>query len=175
MFFIFVCLIKCYKCFFVDVWFEDGSEIIVYCVNSGLMMGLKDFEIKIWFELNDDFKKKLKYGWCLVDYENGYFMGVDILVLNCLFKVVFKVYEVFELVDYLIVCSEVKYGQNSRVDFLLLGNGLDFYVEVKLVILLCKVGIVEFFDSVIVCGIKYLYEFVEMIKLGYCVLMFYLV
>lgn len=85
---IFVCLIKCYKWFLVDCRFVDGIEVIVYCVNFGSMMGLVELGIKVWLEFNDDFKKKLKFGWCLVDYENGYFIGVDILVLNCVLKVV---------------------------------------------------------------------------------------
>jgi len=38
--------------------------------------------MKIWLEPNDDPKRKLNYGWRLVDHENGHFTGVDTALPN---------------------------------------------------------------------------------------------
>ena len=168
-------LIKRYKRFLADARLEDGSEITAHCANPGSMMGLKDPDTKIWLEPNDDPKKKLKYGWRLVDHENGHFTGVDTSVPNRALKAALMAHEVPELADHPTVRSEVKYGTNSRVDFLLSGNGPDLYVEVKSVTLSRKAGIAEFPDSVTARGTKHLHELVEMTKSGHRALMFYLV
>jgi len=52
----------------------------------------------------------------------------------------------------------VKYGENSRIDFLLSGDGPDTYVEVKSVTLSRQVSIAEFPDSVTARGAKHLKE-----------------
>ncbi|QTN34513.1 DNA/RNA nuclease SfsA [Cognatishimia activa] len=168
-------LIKRYKRFLADARLEDGSEITAHCANPGSMMGLKDPDTKIWLEPNDDPKKKLKYGWRLVDHENGHFTGVDTSVPNRALKAALMAHEVPELADHPNVRSEVKYGTNSRVDFLLSGNGPDLYVEVKSVTLSRKAGIAEFPDSVTARGTKHLHELVEMTKSGHRALMLYLV
>ena len=64
-------LIRRYKRFLADIRLEDGRDVTAHCANPGSMMGLKDEGIKIWVEPNDDPKKKLKYGWRLVDHETG--------------------------------------------------------------------------------------------------------
>ena len=92
-------LIKRYKRFLADARLEDGSEITAHCANPGSMMGLKDPDTKIWLEPNDDPKKKLNYGWRLVDHENGHFTGVDTSVPNRALKAAFMAHEVPELSD----------------------------------------------------------------------------
>lgn len=168
-------LIKRYKRFLADARLEDGTEITAHCANPGSMMGLKEPGTKIWLEPNDDPKKKLKYGWRLVDHEDGHFTGVDTSVPNRALKASLMAHEVPELASYPMVRSEVKYGQNSRIDFLLSGNGPDLYVEVKSVTLSRQTGCAEFPDSVTARGTKHLNELVEMVKSGHRALMFYLV
>ena len=75
-------LLKRYKRFLADARLEDGTEITAHCANPGSMMGLKDAGMRIWLEPNDDPKKKLKFGWRIVDHENGHFTGVDTSVPN---------------------------------------------------------------------------------------------
>jgi sugar fermentation stimulation protein A len=168
-------LIKRYKRFLADARLEDGREITAHCANPGSMMGLKDPGTKIWLEPNDDPKKKLKYGWRLVDHENGHFTGVDTSVPNRALKAALMAHEVPELAAHPTVRSEVKYGQNSRIDFLLSGHSSDLYVEVKSVTLSREVGRAEFPDSVTARGTKHLHELVDMVKSGHRALMFYLV
>jgi sugar fermentation stimulation protein A len=167
-------LIKRYKRFLSDMTLEDGTEVVAHCANPGSMMELAEPGMKVWLEPNDDPKKKLKYGWRLVDHENGHFTGVDTSVPNRALKAAFLAHEVPGL-DYDLVRPEVKYGENSRIDFLLSGQGLDTYVEVKSVTLSRTPGLAEFPDSVTVRGAKHLRELSQMVNEGHRAVMLYLV
>lgn len=168
-------LIRRYKRFLADARLEDGREITAHCANPGSMMGLADEGMKIWLEPNDDPKKKLKFGWRLVDHENGHFTGVDTSVPNRALKAALEAREVAGLGDYDVVRPEVKYGENSRIDFLLQGGGLDTYVEVKSVTLCRQSGLAEFPDSVTKRGAKHLAELSAMVAEGHRAVMLYLV
>lgn len=169
-------LIRRYKRFLADARLEDGTEITAHCANPGSMMGLADPGSRIWLEPNDDPKKKLKYGWRLVDHENGHFTGVDTSVPNRALKTALMAHQLPELAAYPMVRSEVKYGENSRIDFLLTGNDLpDLYVEVKSVTLSRSPGLAEFPDSVTARGTKHLGELHQMVTAGHRAMMLYLV
>lgn len=168
-------LIRRYKRFLADVRLEDGTEVTAHCANPGSMMGLAEEGMKIWLEPNDDPKKKLKYGWRLVDHENGHFTGVDTSVPNRALRAALMAGEVAGLSGYDLVRPEVKYGENSRIDFLLSGSGPDCYVEVKSVTLSRTPGLAEFPDSVTARGAKHLGELARMAAEGHRAVMFYLV
>ena len=168
-------LIRRYKRFLADAVLDDGREVTAHCANPGSMMGLAAPDTKIWLEPNDDPKKKLKYGWRLVDHENGHFTGVDTSIPNRALKAALIARQVPGLPDYNLVRPEVKYGQNSRIDFLLSGDGPDTYVEVKSVTLSRQEGIAEFPDSVTARGAKHLAELSAMVAQGHRAVMFYLV
>lgn len=168
-------LIRRYKRFLADIQLEDGREVTAHCANPGSMMGLAESGQKIWVEPNDDPKKKLKFGWRLVDHENGHFTGVDTSIPNKALKAALLAHEVPGLPPYNLVRSEVKYGENSRIDFLLSGDGPDTYVEVKSVTLSRKPGLAEFPDSVTARGAKHLAELSQMVASGHRAVMFYLV
>lgn len=167
-------LIKRYKRFLADCTLEDGREVTAHCANPGSMMGLAVPGTKIWLEPNDDPKKKLKFGWRLVDHENGHFTGVDTSVPNRALKAALEAHAFHELGPYDRVRPEVKYGEKSRIDFLLEGEGLT-YVEVKSVTLMRNVGLAEFPDSVTARGAKHLVELANMVREGHRAVMFYLV
>jgi sugar fermentation stimulation protein A len=169
-------LIRRYKRFLADCRLEDGQEITAHCANPGSMMGLADPGMKIWLEPNDDPKKKLKYGWRLVDHENGHFTGVDTSVPNRALRAALEARQISELAQYDRVRPEVKYGQNSRIDFLLSAPDLpDAYVEVKSVTLSRQPGLAEFPDSVTARGTKHLAELSDMVRLGHRAVMLYLI
>jgi len=149
--------------------------VTAHCANPGSMMGLAVPGMKVWLEPNDDPKKKLKYGWRLVDHENGHFTGVDTSVPNRALKAALMAGEVPGLTGYDLVRPEVKYGENSRIDFLLSGAGPDCYVEVKSVTLSRTPGLAEFPDSVTARGAKHLTELANMVAQGYRAVMLYLV
>ena len=168
-------LIRRYKRFLADIRLEaDGREVTAHCANPGSMMGLAEPGARIWVEPNDDVKKKLKYGWRLVDHENGHFTGVDTSAANRALKAALMAGEVPGL-QAPVVRPEVKYGQNSRIDFLLSGAGRDTYVEVKSVTLSRRAGLAEFPDSVTARGLKHLEELAKVAEGGGRAVMFYLV
>ena len=169
-------LIRRYKRFLADCTLEDGREITAHCANPGSMMGLAEPDSKVWLEPNDDPKKKLKFGWRLVDHENGHFTGVDTSVPNRALKASLEAREIVELAEYHTVRAEVKYGERSRIDFLLQHDGLpDCYVEVKSVTLSRQPGLAEFPDSVTARGTKHLGELAAMVDQGHRAVMLYLV
>lgn len=169
-------LIRRYKRFLADCQLPDGQEITAHCANPGSMMGLAEPGMRVWLEQNDDPKKKLNYGWRLVDHENGHFTGVDTSVPNRALRASLEAGDIAELAAYKSVRPEVKYGENSRIDFLLTQPGLrDCYVEVKSVTLCRQPGLAEFPDSVTKRGTKHLGELTNMVQQGHRSVMLYLV
>lgn len=169
-------LIRRYKRFLADCTLEDGREIVAHCANPGSMMGLAEVGSKIWLEPNDDPKKKLKFGWRLVDHENGHYTGVDTALPNRAVRAALEAREIDALAAYTTVRPEVKYGENSRIDFLLSAEGLpDAYVEVKSVTLSRTPGMAEFPDSVTARGAKHLGELAKVASTGHRAVLLYLV
>ena len=74
-------LVKRYKRFLADVVLNDGKKVTVHCPNPGSMMNLTTEGAVVWLEPNDDPKKKLKYGWRLVE-SNNQAICVDTTVAN---------------------------------------------------------------------------------------------
>ncbi|MGR3364200.1 MAG: DNA/RNA nuclease SfsA [Maritimibacter harenae] len=167
-------LVKRYKRFLADCTLSDGTTVTAHCANPGSMMGLAAPGAQVWLEPNDDPKKKLKYGWRLVDHGDGHFTGVDTSLPNRMLKAALTAGEIPELAAPL-VRAELKYGQNSRIDFLLSGDGPDTYVEVKSVTLSRTPGVAEFPDSVTARGAKHMAELALMADAGHRAVIFYLV
>lgn len=168
-------LIRRYKRFLADIRLEDGRDATAHCANPGSMMGLAEPGMRIWVEPNDDPKKKLKFGWRLVDHGGGHFTGVDTAVPNRMLRAALEDRLVPGLDGYDTVRPEVRYGQNSRIDFLLTGGGPDTYVEVKSVTLSRQPGLAEFPDSVTARGAKHLAELATVAQSGHRAVMLYLV
>lgn len=170
-------LIRRYKRFLADVELEaDGQIVVAHCANPGSMLGLAEPGTRIWVEPNDDPRKKLKYGWRLVDHENNHFTGVDTSLPNRALKAALQSRQIPEFSAYGTVRPEQRYGEKSRIDFLLQEDGLpDAYVEVKSVTLSRQPGLAEFPDSVTARGTKHLEELARMAREGHRAVLFYLV
>lgn len=169
-------LLRRYKRFLADIRLMDGREVTAHCANPGSMMGLAEPGCRVWLEPNDDPRKKLKFGWRLVDHENGHFTGVDTGLPNRMLRAALESGTVAGLENYPVVRLEVKYGENSRIDFLLSGPGRrDAFVEVKSVTLSRQPGLAEFPDSKTARGAKHLAELSAMVAQGHRAVMLYLV
>lgn len=169
-------LIRRYKRFLADILLEDGQEVIAHCANPGAMTGLDGKGLRVWLEPNDDPKKKLDYGWRLLELPGGAWVGIDTSVPNRVIRESLEAGQISELAAYSNVRPEVKYGQASRVDFLLTEPGLpDAYVEVKNVHLSREPGWAEFPDSPTARGTKHLNELAAMKQQGARAVMLYLV
>lgn len=169
-------LIRRYKRFLAECRLDDGTEVIAHCANPGSMLGLANPGTRIWLEPNDDPKKKLRFGWRLVQHLDGHFTGVDTAVPNRMLKAALEAREVPALSDYETVRAEVRYGKGSRIDFLLSAEGKpDAYVEVKSVTLCRRPGIAEFPDAKTERGARHMLELALMAKQGFRAAVFFLV
>jgi sugar fermentation stimulation protein A len=129
--------------------------------------------LEVWVEPNDDPGKKLKYGWRLVRIGN-HWTGIDTAIPNRVVGEALRAGLIPELADYADIRPEVRYGTNSRIDFLLTGDRLpNAYVEVKNVHLMRADGLAEFPDSVTARGAKHLDEMAAMVAQGHRAVMLY--
>jgi len=142
-------LIRRYKRFLADVLLEDGQEVVAHVANPGAMTGLKDEGQKIWLQPATNPARKLKYSWILAEHNEGSFTGVDTSLPNKIVADALKAGLIPELSAYTTIKPEQKYGENSRIDFLLTQETFpDAYIEVKSVTLSRTSGLAEFPDSV---------------------------
>jgi sugar fermentation stimulation protein A len=168
-------LLRRYKRFLADVKLEDGREVTAHVANPGSMLGMKDEGMTVWLEPNDDPKRKLNFSWKLTEV-GGAMVVVDTAMANKVVGEALRAGAVGPLAAYFEVRAEVKYGEASRIDFLLQGDGLpDCYVEVKSVTLSRQAGLAEFPDSVTKRGAKHLRELSAMVTEGHRAVMLYLV
>lgn len=169
-------LTRRYKRFLADmVLEEDGREVTVHCANPGSMMGLAEPGTRCWIEPNDDPRKKLKFGWRLVEHADGHFTGVDTGIPNRAVKEALLARRIAGLPPHDTLRAEVRYGDRSRVDFLLSGGGGETYLEVKSVTLSRTPGLAEFPDSVTARGARHLEDLAREVAAHHRAVMLFLV
>ena len=169
-------LIRRYNRFLADIRFDDGREAVAHCPNPGSMMGLKEAGLRIWLEPNDDPKRKLRFAWRLVELPGGGMAGIDATAPNRIVAEALAEGRIGELAGYGRVRPEQRYHENSRIDFLLTGEGRpDTYVEVKNVHLRRNGDWAEFPDCVTARGAKHLRALEWVVAKGGRAVMLYLV
>jgi sugar fermentation stimulation protein A len=168
-------LVKRYKRFLADIELVSGELITAHCPNPGSMLGLKDVGARVWVsKVPDDSKRKLIYTWELIE-SDGQLAGINTQYPNHLVEEVLRAKLIPELAIYTSIRREVKYGTNSRIDFLLEADGVPpCYLEVKNVHLK-RQGRAEFPDSVTERGAKHLRELMAMVQQGARAIILYVV
>lgn len=163
-------LARRYKRFLADVVLPSGEVMTVHVANPGAMTGLDRPLSRIWLSDSGNTLRKYPHTWELVETDLG--SGPEIVGVNTgqphqLVADALAAGLIPELRNYPIVRREVKYGQNSRVDFLLEDPARrPCYLEIKNVHLMRKPRLAEFPDCVTLRGAKHMRELSGVLATG---------
>ena len=172
-------LAKRYKRFLADVVLDSGEMVTAHVANPGAMMGLEQPFSRVWLSKSENPMRKLSYTWELIEVDLGSgleLVGVNTSQPNSLVAEALDAGIVPELRNYVSIRREVKYGANSRVDFLLEDPARrPCYVEVKNVHLMRQARLAEFPDCVTDRGSKHLEELSAIVASGSRAVMIYVI
>jgi sugar fermentation stimulation protein A len=172
-------LVRRYKRFLADVVLPSGETITVHCANPGAMTGLNVPGARVWLSKSANAARKLPHSWELIEVDLG--AGVELVGINtghpnALAGEAIAAGLIPELAGYATARREVRYGESSRVDFLLEGPPRPAcYVEIKNVHLMRERGLAEFPDAVTRRGARHLAELAAMVAAGHRAVMLFLI
>ena len=165
--------IKRYKRFFVDV--KINSKIITaHCPNTGSMYGLLKKGNKVWISKSNNPNRKLKYTLEIIEDKNSK-VGVNTHSTN---KIVYHALQnnlIKEFDGILEIKPEIKFGLNTRFDFLVINKKYKAFIEVKNVTLSRKKELAEFPDAITTRGLKHINELLKASKKNYKIFILYLI
>ena len=165
--------IKRYKRFFVDI--KIGKSVITaHCPNTGSMMGLLIKGNRVWLSKSNNPKRKLKYTLQIIEDKKSK-IGINTHLTN---KIVFDALEkglIKNFSNLKEIKQEVKFGENTRFDFLVTSEHKKTFIEVKNVTLCRKKGLAEFPDAVTSRGLKHINELLKANKKGFEIYLFYVI
>ncbi|MFN7027625.1 MAG: DNA/RNA nuclease SfsA [Pseudorhizobium sp.] len=168
-------LVQRYKRFLFDAILDDGTPITGSCPNTGSMRGLTTPGSRIWVSLHDSPTRKYRHMLEMVDVD-GTCVGINTGLPNRLAEEAIRAGRIPPLAGYGAIHREQRYGNNSRIDFLLTEPGrCDAYVEVKNVHFTRSTGLAEFPDTVTTRGAKHLDELASMVSQGHRAAMLYVI
>ena len=165
--------IKRYKRFFVDIKIKNHT-VTAHCPNTGSMYGLLNKGNKVWVSKSNNPKRKLKYTLEIIQDKKSK-VGVNThssnkIVLDALQNKLIK-----ELDDILEIKQEIKFGNDTRFDFLVINKKDKIFIEVKNVTLSRNKGIAEFPDSITSRGLKHINELLKAKKKKYKIFILFLI
>ena len=164
--------VKRYKRFFVDVKI-DKKIVTAHCPNTGSMQGLLIKNNKVWLTKSNDPKRKLKYTLQIIE-SNGSKVGINTHLTN---KIVLDGLENNKIKDLkaIEIKTEVKFGDNTRFDFLITESNSKKFIEVKNVTLSRTDKLAEFPDAVTSRGAKHIDELIKAKAKGYDVYLMFVI
>ena len=166
-------LIKRYKRFFVDVKINN-KIVVAHCPNTGSMMGLLKEGNKVWLTKSNNPNRKLKYTLQIIE-DNGSKVGVNTHSTNKIVLSALKNNLIDTFSKDIEINPEVRFGDNTRFDFLVTKKNYKAFVEVKNVTLSRKNKVAEFPDSVTSRGTKHLNELINAKNKGFKVFLLFVI
>jgi sugar fermentation stimulation protein A len=165
--------IKRYKRFFVDVRLKNKT-VVAHCPNTGSMMGLLKEGNRVWLTKTNNPKRKLKYTLQIIE-DKGKKVGVNTHLTNKIVLEALKNNLIKELNKDFKIKAEVKFGENTRFDFLITRKNYKAFIEVKNVTLSRNSGIAEFPDAITSRGTKHINELLKASRKGYKIFIVYVI
>lgn len=168
-------LLRRYKRFLADIETESGEQLTIHCPNTGSMKNCWVENGPCWYSDSHNPKRKYRYTLELCTTPDGALAGVNTSRANGLVGEALAAGAIESLRDFRALHREVKYGEeNSRIDFLLQGDGPDCYLEVKSVTL-AEGSRGLFPDAVSSRGARHLRELAKLAGKGARAVLFYCV
>ena len=165
--------VKRYKRFFVDIKISN-KIITAHCPNTGSMFGLLKKGNKVWISKSNNPNRKLKYTLEIIEDENSK-VGVNTHSTN---KIVYHALQnnlIEEFDNISEIKQEVKFGLNTRFDFLVSSKKYKAFIEVKNVTLSREKDLAEFPDAITTRGLKHINELLKASKKNYKIFILYLI
>ena len=138
------------------------------------MFGLLKENNKVWVSKSNNPKRKLKYTLQIIeDIKSKVGINTHLtnkIVLHALQNNLIKVFD-----KNIMIKPEVKFGSNTRFDFLITKKNYKAFIEVKNVTLSRTRGLAEFPDSITSRGLKHINELIKASKKGYEIFILYLI
>jgi sugar fermentation stimulation protein A len=166
-------LIKRYKRFFVDIKIKSKT-ITAHCPNTGSMQGLLKKGSKVWLSKSNNPNRKLKYTLQIIKDKNAK-VGVNTHLTNKIVLEALKNNNIKEFVKIVEIKSEVKFGEHTRFDFLLITKNYKAFIEVKNVTMSRTAKLAEFPDAITLRGAKHINELIKASKKGYKIYVIFIV
>lgn len=167
-------LIRRYKRFLADVQMPDGSVITVHCPNPGAMLGLDAPGSRAWISDSRNPARKLRHTLEIVEAD-GTLVGINTNLPNRLAREAME-NGLVPLRPGATILAEQKYGENSRIDFLISEEDRSpCFIEVKNVHLVRRRGLHEFPDCKTARGTKHLGELIRQVEAGNRAMMLYII
>ena len=172
-------LARRYKRFLADVVFDTGDMATVHVANPGPMTGLDRPFSRVWLSDSGNQLRKFPLTWELVEADLGSgleLIGVNTTQPNQLVADALAAGQIPELRNYSSVRRQVKYGGNSRIDFLLEDAAqAPCYVEVNNVHFMRQPRLAEFPDAVTDRGAAHLDELAALLTSGARALLLFII
>lgn len=167
-------LIKRYNRFLADIKLDNGENITAHCPNTGSMKQCKDPGSEVIVSLSGNDKRKYPHTWQMIKVK-GLWCCVNTIFANKLAGEAIRNNVIPQLSGYNEILAEQKYGENSRIDFLLKNEDELCYVEVKNVTLTDGKDTAIFPDAVTSRGQKHLKELMKVVRSGSRAVMLYVI
>ena len=165
--------LKRYKRFFVDIKINN-KIITAHCPNTGSMYGLLKKGNKVWISKSNNPNRKLKYTLEIIEDKNSK-VGVNTHSTNKIVHHALQNNLIKEFKNISEIKPEIKFGLNTRFDFLVSNKKHKAFLEVKNVTLSREKSLAEFPDAVTTRGLKHINELLKASKKNYKIFILYLI